>query len=71
MKMQVTALQLCGLEAFAVFDNAERDALQRLLVDADDVWVPLQRYHETFLNVSPGEASDRVARLRPEYHPPV
>eukprot|EP01033_Poteriospumella_lacustris_P019116 gene19116-13801_t len=67
IKLQVTALQLCGLEAFSVFDEAERDAIQRLLVVADDVLAPLHQYHETFLDVSPGEASHRVARLRPEY----
>ena len=67
MKVQVTALQLCGLEAFSVFDAAERDAIQRLLVVSDDVLAPLHQYHETFLDVSREEASRRVARLRPEY----
>jgi hypothetical protein len=67
IKLQVTALQLCGLEAFSVFDEAERDAIQRLLVVADDVLAPLHQYHEKFLDVSPAEASRRVACLRPEY----
>lgn len=69
-KMQVTALQLCGLEAFSVFDKAERDAIQRLLVVSDDALAPLHDYHERILDVSPEEASHRVACLRPEYHLP-
>eukprot|EP01033_Poteriospumella_lacustris_P016193 gene16194-11585_t len=66
----VVALQLCGLNAFAVFDAAERDAIQRLLTPPVDAMAmgPLLDYHAAFLHATVEEAHQRVACLRPEYH---
>ena len=70
IKLQVTALQLCGLEAFSVFDAAERDEIQRLLTPPVDATAmgPLHDYHATFLHATVEEAHQRVACLRPEYY---
>eukprot|EP01033_Poteriospumella_lacustris_P006528 gene6528-4703_t len=65
--MQVVALQLSGVPSLPMFDEAERSALEKLLVLSDDTTIRRQLHHETFLQVSAEEARQRVACLRPEH----
>lgn len=67
-KMQVTGLQLCGLDSFSVFDKDEQDAIRNLLAVSTDVMAHLHDYHEKFLHVTAKDAKQRVAYLRPQYH---
>jgi hypothetical protein len=70
-QVEVIGLQLCGLDAFAVFSDAERQAIERLLAVSDNPMTLLQQYHETYLGVSTEEARQRASRLLPEHQRPT